>query len=50
MLRPLEAALVAYVLMTADNGWIGAGQADMDLDVEEIRSFLSDLGIAFPQR
>jgi len=50
MLRPLEAALVAYVLMTADNGWIGAGRAEIDLDADEIRSFLTDLGIKFPQQ
>jgi hypothetical protein len=49
-LRPLEAALVAYVLLTADNGWIGAGRADIDLSATEIRAFLLDLGIAFPRR
>jgi hypothetical protein len=49
-LRPLEAALVAYVLLTADNGWIGAGRADIDLSAAEMRSFLLDLGIAFPRR
>ncbi len=47
IMRPMEAALVAYVLMTADNGWIGSRRAQIDLVPSEIRSFLGDLGVQF---
>ncbi len=50
ILRPMEAALVAYVFMTNDNGWIGTRRAQIDLTPQEARSFMSDLGIQIPVR
>jgi len=50
IMRPMEAALVAYVLMTADNGWIYPQRARLYVTADEIRSFLTDLGIKFQRR
>jgi hypothetical protein len=47
VLRPMEAALVAYILITNDNGWIPRGGDRLDISDGEIRAYLSNLGIKF---